>query len=192
MKLIFKIFKKIRKAQNRDKHRTEMYKLGVSITMKKMQEELESYKKKLNEKDEELRKKRTILSEYLHLDINKLIKIEKKVKDIAEFMSDNRDHIAYHPRVKMNLGPFDKDYCDPNENRLVNNKLRKIDHKIKYENGYADPDKFFIVFVDLYWHLESAYREIVRYETKIDAINAQQVAINDQILKLGIVNGVNK
>lgn len=140
----------------------------------------------MNKEKEEFNKITKELRKYKQLmfDADEIKILIKKVQDITNFMHENRMHIASQPEIKMNLG-YDKNYTDPKENLLVNNMLRELNHDVTYNNFYKS-------YVDLYWNLEKAYRKIVKYEMRIDAINAQQVAINDQILKLGIVNGVNK
>jgi hypothetical protein len=140
----------------------------------------------MNKEKEELNEIREKLYKYAQLELNadEMKVLIKKVRDISNFMHENRMHIASQPEIKINLG-FDKNYTDPEENLLVNNMLRELNHTVTYDNFYTS-------YVDLYWNLEKAYRKIVKYEMRIDAINAQQVAINDQILKLGIVKGVNK
>lgn len=186
MKLIFKIYKKIRQAQNRDKHRFEMYKLGVSSTIKQMQMELEIAKREVNEKDAELQVAKKELSKFEQINIDFLQEIKEEAWKIRSFMRDNWEHLELHPDKKNNFGfSHENDaYTDPKENLAVNNKLREIGH-------YVHENEVFKYFRALYCYLADAYREIVRYEMRVDSMNAQQVAINDQILKLGIVKGVN-
>jgi len=176
MKLIFKIYKKIRQAQHRDNHRFEMYKLGASSTIKQLKMELSIYKRRVDEKDAELQVAKKELSKFEQLEWK-----------IRSFMIDNLEHLELHPDEKINFGfGHENDaYNDPKENLAVNNKLREINHYV-YEEGV------FKSYRALYCYLADAYREIVRYEMRVDSMNAQQVAINDQILKLGIVKGVNK
>jgi len=130
----------------------------------------------LNEKDAELQVERA----------KEPIEI-REVESICSFMCDNWEHIESYPDEKINFGfGHENDaYTDPKENLAVNNKLREINHYV-YEEGV------FKSYRALYCYLADAYREIVRYEMRVDSMNAQQVAINDQILKLGIVKGVNK
>jgi len=139
----------------------------------------------MNKEKEELHEIRERLYKYaqLELDADEMKVLIKKVRYIGNFMFDNRMHIASRPKIKKNLG-FDKNYTDPKENLLVNNLLRELNYDVTFDNLYTS-------YVDLYWNLEKAYRKIVKYEMRIDTINAQQSAVNDQILKLGIVKGVN-
>ena len=186
MKLIFNIYKKIRQAKNRDKHDFEMYKSNASSTMKQMQMELEITKRRLNEKDAELQVAKEELSKFEQLDINMLKEIKEAARNICLFMDRKWEHIAKHPDKKNNFGfshENDAD-TDPKENIAVNNKLREIDHNVFYVEVFKS-------YRALYCYLADAYREIVRYEMRVDSMNAQQLAINDQILKLGIVKGVN-
>ena len=195
MKLIFKIYKKIRQAQNRNIDKkirqlkndsdnlSQIYKHSNRM---ELQMELEITKRRLNEKDAELQVAKKGLSKFEQIDIDFLQEIKEEAWKIRSFMSDNWEHLELHPDKKNNFGfSHENDaYTDPKENLAVNNKLREIGH-------YVHENEVFKYFRALYCYLADAYREIVRYEMRVDSMNAQQVAINDQILKLGIIKGVN-
>lgn len=192
MKLIFKMYKKIRQAQNRDNHRFKMYKLYIRQAHNRdkhyfeMQMELDSTKSRLNEKDAELQVAKKELSKFEQVDIDLLQEIKEETWKICSFMRHNLEHLELHPDKKNNFGfSHEKDaYTDPKENLAVNSKLIEIDH-------YVNEEEIFKYYRALYCYLADAYRQIVRYEMKVDSMNAQQVEINNQILKLGIVKGVN-
>jgi len=100
MKLIFKIYKKIRQAQNRDKHRFEMYKLGVSGTMEQLKMELEITKRAVDEKNAELKVVKKELSKFEQVDIDRLKEIKEEAWKICSFMRHNLEHLELHPDKK--------------------------------------------------------------------------------------------